>query len=221
MPTYLVSGANRGLGYEMVKQLSALPRTYILAEIGRRIKVVPLEVTDPESVKNVVDEVEKWEHTKGGLDVLLNNAGVFAGGWATALEATPADIQSNLNINLYGTISLTLALLPSLLRPSAATPAEDDGGSPVKQIYTYSSGMGSITSTQNNALAGARRIPKDGKDVVVKALHPGWATTGMTGAGEGYVSPEDSVKGMIEVILSAKRGDPTVLVSYKNEVLPW
>lgn len=66
--------------------------------------------------------------------------------------------------------------------------------SPVKQIYTYSSGMGSITSTHNNALAGGAaysvskaaldmwtvklglQLRKDGKEVVVKALHPGWAT---------------------------------------------
>jgi NAD(P)-dependent dehydrogenase (short-subunit alcohol dehydrogenase family) len=82
----------------------------------------------------------------------------------------------------------------------------------VKQIYTYSSGMGSITSTQNNALAGGTaysvskaaldmwtvklglQLRKDGKDVVVKALHPGWATVSRYHGDSASLSPLGSVR---------------------------
>ncbi|MDT0542900.1 SDR family NAD(P)-dependent oxidoreductase [Streptomyces lonegramiae] len=143
MTTTLITGANKGLGFETARRLVAAGHTVYIgsrdAERGRRAaerlgaRTVFLDVTDDASVAAAAKAVE----ADGGLDVLVNNAGVEArepdGRVIGAAEATADAMRSVFETNVFGVVRVTHAFLP-LLRRSAA---------PV--VVNVSSGLGSLT----------------------------------------------------------------------------
>lgn len=97
MATYLITGSSRGLGLSLVTRLASLPSSEVGTVIATsrhdncprlrdlvhsssgRVRFVPMDVTDTQSVQEAVRSVE--ERLQGrGVDVLVNNAGVFPGG---------------------------------------------------------------------------------------------------------------------------------------------
>jgi NAD(P)-dependent dehydrogenase (short-subunit alcohol dehydrogenase family) len=144
--TALITGANKGLGFETARQLTADGWTVFLGardpERGRTAaeklageggdaRFVPLDVTDDASVAAAVEAVAgQTDH----LDVLVNNAGII-GSHAGALETGPADFLACFGVNLLGPVRVTRAFLP-LLR-----------GAELPRIVMVSSGMGSLAVT--------------------------------------------------------------------------
>ena len=107
----LVTGASSGIGFEIATYLSK--NNYIVYGGSRSLaitedfKPIKLDVTDDESVKEVVAEVFARE---GRIDVLINNAGV---GSAGAIEKTPIeDIRKSFEVNLFGVVRMCQAVLP-------------------------------------------------------------------------------------------------------------
>jgi NAD(P)-dependent dehydrogenase (short-subunit alcohol dehydrogenase family) len=142
MTTTLITGANKGLGYETARRLIAAGHTVYVgsrdAERGRRAagrlgaRMVQLDVTDDASVAAATKAVE----ADGGLDVLVNNAGIEArkpdGGVSGAAEVTAGMMREVFETNVFGVVRVTHAFLPLLLRSAA----------PV--IVNVSSGQGSM-----------------------------------------------------------------------------
>jgi NAD(P)-dependent dehydrogenase (short-subunit alcohol dehydrogenase family) len=143
MTTTLITGANKGLGYETARQLIAAGHTVYAGsrDAGRGraaaerlgARFVLIDVTDDASVAAAAKTVE----ADGGLDVLVNNAGIEERGVGNAFIG-PADltidiVQKTFATNVFGTVRVTQAFLP-LLRKSAA---------PV--VVNLSSGLGSFT----------------------------------------------------------------------------
>ncbi|MBP2474321.1 NAD(P)-dependent dehydrogenase (short-subunit alcohol dehydrogenase family) [Crossiella equi] len=124
----LVTGANKGIGYEIAAGLGALGhRVGIGARDGQRLTdavarlrasgvdafAVPLDVTDDASVTAAATQLADQE---GGLDILVNNAGT-AGAWPDAPSTvTPDDVRAVVETNVIGVIRVTNALLPLLRR---------------------------------------------------------------------------------------------------------
>ncbi|GAA2065251.1 SDR family NAD(P)-dependent oxidoreductase [Streptomyces albiaxialis] len=143
MTTTLITGANKGLGFETARRLVAAGHTVYVgsrdAERGRRAaarlgaRSVQLDVTDDASVAAAVRTVEAG----GGLDVLVNNAGIEARGphneVAGAADVTADMMREVFETNVFGPVRVTHAFLP-LLRRSAA---------PV--VVNVSSGLASLT----------------------------------------------------------------------------
>jgi NAD(P)-dependent dehydrogenase (short-subunit alcohol dehydrogenase family) len=144
--TALITGANKGLGFETARQLAADGWTVfvgardpergrtaaekLLAE-GGDARLVPLDVTDDASVAAAVEAVAaQTDH----LDVLVNNAGII-GSHTGALETGPADFLACFGVNLLGPVRVTRAFLP-LLR-----------GAEMPRVVMVSSGMGSLAVT--------------------------------------------------------------------------
>jgi|SRR5882757_3082184 len=130
MPATLITGANKGLGFETARRLIAEGHTVYIgsrdAERGRRTaeqlgaRAVQLDVTDDASV----DAAAKTIEADGGLDVLVNNAGIAAE-WSDnnvviGAEDVTADLmRRTFETNVFGTVRVLHAFLP-LLRRSAA-----------------------------------------------------------------------------------------------------
>ncbi|MDF3148390.1 MULTISPECIES: SDR family NAD(P)-dependent oxidoreductase [unclassified Streptomyces] len=141
MTTTLITGANKGLGFESARRLVAAGHTVYLgardAERGRRAaerlgaRYVQLDVTDDSSVQAAVKTVE----ADGGLDVLVNNAGIEYrdehNGVPGAADLTADGMRTLFETNVFGVVRVTHAFLP-LLQKSAA---------PV--VVNVSSGLGS------------------------------------------------------------------------------
>jgi NAD(P)-dependent dehydrogenase (short-subunit alcohol dehydrogenase family) len=143
MTTTLITGANKGLGRETARRLLAdghdvwmAARDAVLgaraaAELGARF--VQLDVTDRASVAGAVQRVDS---ESGGLDVLVNNAGI-AGSRAPVMETTAEDVERVFATNVFGVVRVTQAFLPLLERSSNAV------------IVNVSSGLGSLTVTND------------------------------------------------------------------------
>ncbi len=190
----LVTGANKGIGYEIAAGLGALGHRVGVAarEAGRRGAAVeklradgvdavgvPLDVTTEESVRAAAELVGQ---RIGRLDVLVNNAGI---GGALPQDPTTLDLdvlRTVLDTNVFGVIRVTNALLP-LLRRSAAP-----------RIVNVSSNMGSLTLRTGPIMAAyapsktflnavtvqyARQLA--GTGILVNAACPGLVATDFTG----------------------------------------
>ncbi|THF70177.1 SDR family NAD(P)-dependent oxidoreductase [Deinococcus sp. Arct2-2] len=143
MPITLITGANKGLGFETARRLIGLGHTVIISarntglgqsaaqQLGARF--VQLDVTDDASVTRAAQDIEAHE---GRLDVLINNAGISGPHRETA-QLTGADATEVFNTNVAGIVRVTQALLPLLQR------AEH----PV--VINVSSGMGSFAATHD------------------------------------------------------------------------
>jgi NAD(P)-dependent dehydrogenase (short-subunit alcohol dehydrogenase family) len=113
MKVALVTGANRGIGLEVCRQLSDLGYHVILtarnAEAGQtaaarlRVEYRPLDVSEPESVASLVEKVRERH---GKLDVLVNNAGVSLKGFDYKV------VKDTLAVNFFGALAVTDAFLP-------------------------------------------------------------------------------------------------------------
>jgi len=149
MTTTLITGANKGLGFETARRLIAAGHTVYIgsrdAERGNRAaeqlgaRSVLLDTTDDASVQAAVKVIE----TDGGLDVLVNNAGVEERGDSNAVIG-PADVTADVmrqtfETNVFGTVRVTHAFIPLLQRSAA----------PV--VVNVSSALGSLTSATNPA----------------------------------------------------------------------
>lgn len=121
----LVTGANKGIGYETVRQLKDRG---ILALVGARDEergktaaaeldapFVQLDVTDPESIAAATKYIEDYH---GALDILINNAGV-AEGFTVPSETSMGEMRRVFETNVFAVVAVTNAMLP-LLRRSAA-----------------------------------------------------------------------------------------------------
>jgi len=187
----VVTGANRGIGREVVRLLAARGVTTVLGSRdearGREaargmtgpVVVRRLDVADPASVEALAAWLRD-EH--GGLDVLVNNAGVHYDTWQNAAEADLGVVEEALAVNVVGAWRMAVAMAP-LLRP---------GG----RLVNVSSGAGSFGETAGAGGAPAYSVSKAALDmltvklaadlrrrVLVNAVCPGWVATDMGGAG--------------------------------------
>ncbi|MBT2248214.1 SDR family NAD(P)-dependent oxidoreductase [Arthrobacter sp. BHU FT2] len=189
MTTTFITGANKSLGYETARRLIETGHTVILGArdpergeaaadtLGARF--VQIDVTDDASVAAAAEDIRAHE---GGIDVLINNAGVF-GTHSAADQITAADASEVFDVNVVGIVRVTHAFLP-LLRGSA---------NPV--IVNVSSGMGSFTATHDTDRVEGRAVAplytaskaavsmlttqyaKAWPDVKVNAADPGYTAT--------------------------------------------
>jgi NAD(P)-dependent dehydrogenase (short-subunit alcohol dehydrogenase family) len=226
----LVSGANRGLGLEMTRQLlargdrgvaacrqpgKALALTRLAGEHPGRLHVLPVDLADPRTIAELSREVGALDLD---IELLVNNAGVLVEHERFgAIE--PKSLRESFAVNAEGAFLLTQALNPHLA----------DGA----KVVNLSSTLGSIASTSSlyspsyamskAALNMATRllsIALAERAVVVVSISPGWVKTDMGGAG-ATLTPEASIASMLRVIDHLQRSDSGRFLSQKGETIPW
>jgi len=243
--TALVTGANRGIGLEFVRQLLARGDHVVAAcrhpgkaaslnslacEHPGRLHVLPLNVADAKSRARLAHELplvlgEREDGTPGTLDLLVNNAGVLHSGERFG-HVEPSVLEDSLRINAIGPFLLSQALAPLLLDVVDATSFRT-------VIANISSQLGSIANTtrfgtpsydiskaaQNMGSVLLARALAD-RGIVVLALHPGWVQTEMGGA-QAQVAPADAVTGLLRVIDAATQAQSGSFIDWRGEPLPW
>ncbi|XP_039359467.1 C-factor-like isoform X2 [Mauremys reevesii] len=247
----LVTGANRGIGLELVKQFleKSNPPEWVFAtcrdpegERAQQLKnlvsrhpnlvIVALEATDPASIKAAAATVE--EHLKGsGLNLLINNAGMIK---LNTLESeTPETMSLVYATNVTGPL---LAFLPLLKK--AAQGSNQKGLSCRKAaIVNMSSEAGSITNpliwhvgqaiayrcskAALNMLTKCQSLGYEGDGILSIAVHPGWVQTDMGNSlsPEAPLTVDASVRGILNVLPTLSEKDNGAFVSWEGKVLPW
>lgn len=204
--TALVSGANRGIGFEIARGLARLG---VLAVIGARdpkdglaaaeklqsegldVPVVALDVDNADSAGAAVAEVKRLY---GRLDILVNNAGILIdepGGFKASLFDLKADtLRQTMETNLLGPIRLIQAAAPLMreqeygrivnLSSGAGQLAEMGSGYPAYRMSKTA--LNALTRIAANELAGG--------NIKVNAMCPGWVRTEMGGS-EATRTPEE------------------------------
>ena len=235
--TILVTGSNRGIGLEMVRQLAPSADAVIatcrrpddaddlarLAETHSSIDIVELDVANADSIASTRDYVaDTYEH----LTLLLNNAGVNGGGTGDTFDAVSFEsLMKTFRINAAGPHMMTKAFAPLL------TTGPGDG---TRAVVNITSQLGSITNTKGrgtwqsykaskaalNMLSRlqAHEFRSDG--VVVVAMHPGWVQTDMGGS-NATLTPEVAVSGILEVTRNLSPNDAGRFLTHDGNELPW
>ncbi len=191
-PIVVVTGGNRGIGFEICRQLAARGAQVVLtarkpaagaaavkklAAQKLAVEFQTFDVTDGDSIAALRDFLQ---NAFGRLEVLINNAGIIPKGEAPALKVGLPTIRATLETNTLGPLQLAQALVPLLRR----------GTSP--RIVNMSSGMGALAD--NDGGYAAYRISKTALNAVsailaaelrgavaVNAVCPGWVRTDMGG----------------------------------------
>ena len=222
--TVLVTGANRGIGLEFVKQLRERGFPVIgtarkpeqateLKALGAR--VIQLDVTDADSIAAMAEALEGQK-----IGLLINNAGI-SGHSAASFEATDFDqIGWTFEVNSLGPMRVTQALLPNVLAGSQKTVVHISSilGSIEKNrggMYGYRASKAALNMF-NRSLA----IELKDRGVTTVVMHPGWVKTDMGGAGAD-ITVDVSVAGMLDVIGGLGPEDTGRFFDYQGEELPW
>lgn len=193
----VVTGANRGIGFETCRQLAKAGFQVILTsrdrtkgeaaaqqlqQTGLDVLSYSLDVTNQASIEQLAQFIkEKFNR----LDVLVNNAGVYldnSNGSSSILNAKLDTLQQTLETNLYGPLMLCQALIPLMKVNNFG------------RIINVSSGMGQLTDmtgdspayriskTSLNALTRILADELKSTGIVVNSICPGWVKTDMGGA---------------------------------------
>jgi len=227
----LVTGANRGIGFEVCRQLAEKDFVVLLTardaakakaaadklKSAGVIEPVVLDVGNAHSIKHAASEVER---RYGRLDVLINNAGINYDTWETAENADiDGTVMETITTNLLGPWRLCRAFLPLLRKSHAA------------RIVNVSSESGSlahmgvgppayqVTKAALNALTRTIAGELRQAQILVNAVCPGWVATDMGGSGAPR-SVEEGAAGIVWAATLPQNG-PTGGFFRDGKPLPW
>ena len=219
MSTYLITGANRGIGFELSRllcergeQVIAVCRKPSKALFDLEVEIIAdVDVAEPLSISELAQEL------KGrALDVLINNAGILSD--ETLGDLNLQRIQRQFEVNALGPLMVSSALLPNL-----------SGGG---KLVIVSSRMGSIEDNGSGGMYGYRMskaavnmvgksLAEDlrSRGIAVRLLHPGMVATDMTDH-EG-IPPESAARGLIARIDELDINSTGQFWHANGERLPW
>lgn len=203
----VVTGGNRGLGFEASRQLAkqgyqviltsrdeakGKPAADKLQAEGLDVMFHPLDVTSDESSQKLAELIRQQF---GKLDALVNNAGIYIDSQAgknSVFDAKIDTLQKTMETNLYGVLRVTQALIPLMKKQNYG------------RIVNVSSGMGQLTHMGGgytgyriskaalNALTRILANELQGTNILVNSVCPGWVKTDM-GGGAAPLTPEQGV----------------------------
>jgi NAD(P)-dependent dehydrogenase (short-subunit alcohol dehydrogenase family) len=219
----LVTGANRGIGREVARQLAVAGHTVFLTARSAEAAAEAARAAGPDAHPLRLDVTSEADITAvardlTALDVLVNNAAITYDTWQRATDADLDVVREAAETNLYGPWRLTQALLP-LLRASAH-PRVVNVSSEVASLASMDGGTPAYTSTKAALNALTRMLAAElGPDrVLVNAVCPGWVATDMGGPGGRPVA-----EGAASVVWAATLPDdgPTGGFFRDGQPLPW
>ncbi len=227
MPTVMVTGAGRGLGFEFARQYAAegwrviaTCRNFVakamLEEIPGTVDVYEIDVTRDEDIAAL-----KRSLGDRPIDVLINNAGIYGPRNAEFGHVDETVWHQVLSVNAFAALRLVEAF------------ADNVAASDMKRIAAITSKMGSMTDNTSggvyiyrsskaalNALMRSVAIDLAPRGITTILLHPGWVHTDMGGP-NALITPEQSVAGMRRVIAELTPADNGTFRNYDGAEIGW
>ncbi len=219
--TYLVTGANRGIGWEYCRQLQAAGHQVIavcrspseeLDNLGVRVED-NIDLTSDTAVTKLVEKLNGKP-----IDVLINNAGIVE-----RISLANLDLESirrQFEVNAIAPLRLTKELLPNLASGS--------------KVVLMTSRMGSIGDNTSGGSYGYRMskvalsmagkslaLDLKPKGIAVAILHPGLVQTRMTNFNDSGITPETAVTGLLARIEELSLDNTGTFWHSNGEILPW
>jgi NAD(P)-dependent dehydrogenase (short-subunit alcohol dehydrogenase family) len=220
MATVVITGANRGIGLEFVKQYLAKGDKVIalcrntsdeLSQSGAKV-IDKVDVGNPECLQKVLPTLTDLK-----IDLLINNAGVLAD--ESLQDMSAATIEYQFRVNSMGPVLVTQMLRNQLTKGA--------------KVALITSRMGSVTDNTSGGRYGYRMskaalniagvsLAHDlkGQDVAVALLHPGYVQTEMVN-NNGDISPAVAVGRLMQRIEELNLGNTGTFWHSNGEVLPW
>ena len=244
MKVVLITGSNKGIGYETARQMASLGFQVIMSARNKKagqiaahklrmddlnVDFVALDVTSEKSIAEAVKFITKKYHR---LDVLINNAGIQldknkVGNANTTLDITMDELHKTFDTNFFGMVSVTKAMMPLLKKSESG------------RIVNVSSILGSVNlhSNPESPISGTKYFAYNASKtavnmftihladalnttkIKVNSAHPGWVKTSLGGA-NAVLETTEGAKTLIELATLGEDG-PTGSFFHMGNVLPW
>ena len=226
----LVTGANRGIGFETCKQLSQLglkvvltARDLIKGELaakaltgeGLDVTCYKLDVTDK---KNIVDVYNEIETGFSRLDILVNNAAILYDSNQSTVNANLEIARQALNTNLFGPWLLCQTFIPLMKRNNYGRIVNVSSGSGSLHYMVGGTPAYGVSKVALNALTKKLASELEGTNILVNSVDPGWVATDMGGKGGRPV--DEGAKGIVWACLLPNNG-PSGGFFYDGQIEPW
>jgi len=227
--TYLITGANRGIGLEMSRQIlqsgdrlyavcrlpeAATELNNLIQESKGRGQVFKSEACDAAALAKIANEIV------GGIDVVVCNAGVMsARGGLSDSENTATSVSKVLMTNIAGPFftarafhkNLKLSAAPRICIISSYMGSQQHQGASAYFYRASKAGANNIMVTLANELKA--------EGITVVSFHPGWVKTEMGGSGAD-ITPKESASGLIKQFQSLKISNTGTFLNYDGKSLP-
>jgi NAD(P)-dependent dehydrogenase (short-subunit alcohol dehydrogenase family) len=203
----LVTGANRGIGLEVCRQLASLGYTVILSsrneEKGKKalqqiqssgdLVYYPLDVNDEQSIASMLG----WVKSRyGRLDILVNNAGINYDTWHTALKADLQESHETIEANLFGPWRMCQAFIPLMQQGGYGRVVNVSSGAGALNGMGGGTPAYSMSKAALNVLTIKLAANTISDNILVNTVCPGWVRTDMGGANAPR-SVEEGAKGIV------------------------
>jgi NAD(P)-dependent dehydrogenase (short-subunit alcohol dehydrogenase family) len=237
----LVTGANRGIGFETAKQLLEKGVTVVvgarkkadaeataekLKTSGAEVYGIQLDVTKAADRKAAAEYLEK---KFGKLDILINNAGVASahGFKPVVIDTEEAELQTIFNTNLFSVVAITRELLPLLKKSpagrivnlSSILASNTLHADPNSPIYNFKSFAYDASKSALNAFTTHLAWELRDTPIKVNSAHPGWVKTEM-GTDAAPMEIPEGAKTSVELALIGADG-PHGRFIHLGQELPW
>ena len=233
MKTILITGANRGVGLEMTRQLLQRGERVIATcrqpakaealqvlddQFSDQLTILPLDVTNQGSIQAACNAVQRIATC---LDMLINNAGVLDSN-ETLATFDPEVMERTFDVNTIGAMRVITQFLPFLERgeQSKLVNISSQLGSLQKMKgnwgrYSYNSSKAAL-----NMLTRMLAFDLEDKGITVICIHPGWVQTDM-GGGNADITPSESASGILRVIDQVTLAENGRFYTYAGDEHPW
>jgi NAD(P)-dependent dehydrogenase (short-subunit alcohol dehydrogenase family) len=226
----LVTGANRGLGFETCRQLAQLGLTVILSArdltkgeiaakqlIERGLDVIfhELDVLNQSHMNRIIRQIEQ---RFGRLDVLVNNAAILYDTWQSAVNAELEIVNQALASNLFGPWKLSQLCIPLMKRNNYGRIVNVSSGAGSLHYMGSGSPAYSVSKAALNAFSRILAADLHGTGILVNSVDPGWVATDMGGRGGRPV--EDGAKGIVWTATLPDNG-PSGGFFFDGKHAPW
>lgn len=224
----LVTGANKGIGLEVVRQLAARNWRVFLtgrslaavrkaaSPLGPLVTPVPLDITSRISIDAAFHTVSQdVDH----LDVLINNAGILDHDEGSIFDLYPERLRRMFETNAIGPLLVTQAFLPLLRKsPSARIINVSSGAGQLSDMDTWAPAY-SISKTALNGVTGQFAAALKDSNIAVNAVCPGWVRTEM-GGNEAPRSVEEGADTIVWLATEASRSLTGQFIKDRKPI-PW